>query len=219
MATYFGYVALGLALGISVLYLAGQHLPRTYVGAAFNLCIYSGAVFAHFRFTQGISAWRKLEFASLGRTLSWSLVFIIAGSMAVGMMQAHWDRILAGFDDGVAFHKMNARFSDSVSRHDFGAAALFLIDGCLIAPIAEELLFRSGLYRILKGRVSVLTAAGVSSALFAACHLSISVFAPLLLLGYLCCWIYEKTADIRGPIIFHAGYNFLVFFTAARAHV
>jgi len=219
IATYVGYITLGLALGFSVLYSAEKCLPRAYVGTVFNLCIYSGALFAHFRFAHGTCAWRKLEYGSLGRTIWWAFIFIIVGSIAIGMTQAHWDRILAGFDDGIAFHKMNAHFSDSVHRHDFCTALLFLIDGCLIAPIAEELLFRSGLYRMLKGKFSVLAAAGISSALFSSAHLSVSAFLPLMLLGYLCCWIYEKTADIRGPIIFHAGYNFLVFFAAARAHV
>ena len=91
-----------------------------------------------------------------------------------------------------------------------------LVETCVIAPIAEELLFRSGLYRILKGRTSTTAAALLSSAVFSATHLSVVAFFPLLLLGYLCCWVYEKTGDIRGPMIFHSGYNFLILFAAAR---
>ena len=92
------------------------------------------------------------------------------------------------------------------------------IDGCIVAPIAEEILFRSGAYRILKGRFSVTAAAAISAALFSLSHRSVAASVPIFVLGYLCCWIYEKTTDIRGPIIFHAGYNFLVFFAALQRH-
>ena len=84
------------------------------------------------------------------------------------------------------------------------------LDICIVAPIAEEIIFRSGVFRILKGRFSVTTAAAVSAVLFAISHRSVVAAVPFLVLGYLCCWTYEKTADIRGPIVMHTGYNLIV---------
>lgn len=77
----------------------------------------------------------------------------------------------------------------------------------LIAPITEELIFRAGIYRFLKGHISPRSALIISSLLFAAGHLSISAFLPLFFLGLILTRLYEHTGNIMPSIFFHACFN------------
>lgn len=77
----------------------------------------------------------------------------------------------------------------------------------VIAPITEELIFRAGIYRFLKGRISPRNALIVSSLLFAAGHFSISAFLPLFFLGLILVRLYEHTGNIMPSIFFHACFN------------
>lgn len=84
---------------------------------------------------------------------------------------------------------------------------LLTILAVVVAPMAEELVFRAGVYRFLKGRYRARVAMVLSSALFALAHVNIASFVPLLILGILLSLTYEITGSIRVPIVFHACFN------------
>ncbi len=216
---YFFYVGLGLFVGILLLLITRDWADGQITFVAGNLLLYAGAIFAHFRFAHGISSWPTLEQNDLGKAIAWGLFLAFAGYVAISFINGIWLRNLQGFDDGWRLHPETQ--IREAARH-FGritAIVITIINAVVVAPIAEEIIFRSGVYRILKGKVSGVAAAGISAVLFAIGHGSVTAFVPLVVLGYLCCWVYERTVDIRGPIILHAGYNFLVFFTAIPNHV
>ena len=77
----------------------------------------------------------------------------------------------------------------------------------VLAPAAEELIFRASLYRFLKNHLSTRTAFFLSSLLFALIHFNLLCFFPLFVLSLLLTHSYEKTGHIGVPICFHAFFN------------
>ena len=77
----------------------------------------------------------------------------------------------------------------------------------ILAPIAEELLFRSYIYRFLKNKYSIMSATFISALLFAAMHVNLASLIPLFVLGVLFTRTYENTGNIVAPIFFHALFN------------
>jgi membrane protease YdiL (CAAX protease family) len=77
----------------------------------------------------------------------------------------------------------------------------------IIAPISEELIFRAGIYRFLKSRISPTNAMLLSSILFASLHMNIAGFLPLMLIGIALCMSYELTGNIMTAIFFHSLFN------------
>ena len=92
--------------------------------------------------------------------------------------------------------------------------SLILIAG-FFAPVVEELVFRAGLYRFLKGRMPRNSAIIISAGLFAFLHMNVLVFPTLMLLGVALCLSYEATGNIKVPIFFHALFNLNSIFLIA----
>jgi len=77
----------------------------------------------------------------------------------------------------------------------------------VLAPVAEEFIFRGMLYPFFKqlGRPR-LALLGVSF-LFAAIHLNAPTFVPLFVLALVFTWLYEKTDCLLAPIAAHSLFN------------
>jgi membrane protease YdiL (CAAX protease family) len=95
--------------------------------------------------------------------------------------------------------------------------ARFLSVG-LLAPIAEEFAMRFVFFRCLRNRMSFLSAAFISSAVFGLLHLrldatsSMTMWAGVLsytYAGVIFSWCYERTATILTPLIVHMAFNML----------
>ena len=85
----------------------------------------------------------------------------------------------------------------------------------LLAPIAEETLFRGVLYPMVKQSGFPRAALWGTSAMFALIHFNVAIFVPLLLFALLLVWLYEKTDNLLAPIAAHATFNavnFVMFF-------
>lgn len=87
------------------------------------------------------------------------------------------------------------------------AIGLLVIAAVVLAPIAEELIFRGCLYRFLKSQTAVLPAQITSGILFSMIHWNLMSFLPLVLVGIFLARIYEKTGSILVAIWFHAFFN------------
>ncbi|MBN2068610.1 MAG: CPBP family intramembrane metalloprotease [Opitutales bacterium] len=77
----------------------------------------------------------------------------------------------------------------------------------VVAPAVEEIVFRAGIYRFLKGKSDRSTAMIISAAIFALIHFNALGFPVLLALGVVLCLAYERTGDIRVPMVIHAVFN------------
>jgi membrane protease YdiL (CAAX protease family) len=77
----------------------------------------------------------------------------------------------------------------------------------VLAPVAEEFVFRGMLYPFIKqlGRPR-LALFGVSL-LFAAIHLDAAIFVPLFVLALALTWLYEFTDNLLAPIAAHSLFN------------
>lgn len=89
----------------------------------------------------------------------------------------------------------------------------------LLAPVAEETLFRGILYTWVKQLGFPRLALWGTSLLFAAIHLNLVTFLPLLVLALLLAGLYEWTDNLLAPITTHAlfnGLNFAALYLAQR---
>lgn len=84
---------------------------------------------------------------------------------------------------------------------------LTLALACLIGPIAEELLFRGVLYPALRRRTSRIVATLVSGALFSMVHTNLIGFLPIMVLGCLLAYLYERTGSLVAPMTIHILHN------------
>lgn len=91
------------------------------------------------------------------------------------------------------------------SRVLLGVAAIVL------APLAEELLFRGILYPSIKQAGHPRAALWGTSLAFAAIHVNLATFLPLLLLALVLTWLYETTGNLLAPITAHSLFNTLNF--------
>jgi membrane protease YdiL (CAAX protease family) len=87
----------------------------------------------------------------------------------------------------------------------------------LLAPVAEELLFRGVLYPSFKRSVGKRWALWGSALLFAAAHFNLMTFLPLTLLGLMLAWLYERTGNLLAPIVAHSAFNLANLFLMALA--
>ena len=83
-----------------------------------------------------------------------------------------------------------------------GAIALF------VCPPIEELIFRKFLHRwVLRRWMGFWMAAAISGVVFAAVHLNLATFIPLLFLGVAFAWLYEKDGRLMASITCHFLFN------------
>jgi uncharacterized protein len=89
---------------------------------------------------------------------------------------------------------------------------LAVIAAVVLAPVAEELLFRGLLHRGLRRRLRVVPATALSSVLFAVVHVDVALSQPLALVGLTLVGVilavaYERTGSLIVPVVIHAVHN------------
>lgn len=78
---------------------------------------------------------------------------------------------------------------------------------CVIGPIAEELLFRGVVYATLRHRTRRWVAMAASGAVFSLIHTNLIGFVPILCLGWLLAYLYERTGSLLVPMAVHMVHN------------
>lgn len=108
----------------------------------------------------------------------------------------------------------------SVGAHSGPVALLMdLATGAIVAPFAEELLYRGLIFGGLAQRVPLGAAAAVSAFLFALSH-GLGVIAPIFILGLGLAWIYARTGTLWAAMTAHALVNaisLVLLFVVPRA--
>jgi membrane protease YdiL (CAAX protease family) len=79
----------------------------------------------------------------------------------------------------------------------------------VLAPVAEELLFRGLLYVRIKQAGFPHLALWGTAILFAAIHMNLVLFLPLLVLALALTALYERTDNLVAPIVAHGAFNAL----------
>jgi membrane protease YdiL (CAAX protease family) len=100
------------------------------------------------------------------------------------------------------------------NTHSAVLRVLFLLVATLVVPVAEEVLFRGGLFRFLRTRMPRWVAIASTSVLFGALHVQwsnhmggLASLLPLIVLAVTFCIAYERTGSIVTPIVAHALFN------------
>ena len=88
-----------------------------------------------------------------------------------------------------------------------GFKILVVIAAVVIAPLAEETLFRGFVYGVLKRYTDAPFAALSSSLMFAIIHMHVGSLLPLWMLAVLFCLAYEITGCLLVPMILHSIFN------------
>ncbi len=88
-----------------------------------------------------------------------------------------------------------------------GAKIYFAFFAIILAPVAEEFIFRGVLYPFFKQLGWPRLAFIGVSALFALIHMDFATFIPLFFLALVLTWIYEKTDCLLASIAAHSLFN------------
>jgi membrane protease YdiL (CAAX protease family) len=92
----------------------------------------------------------------------------------------------------------------ALSQIDPWLAILALV---IIAPIAEEVFFRGVVFNAWLREGGRRAAYVGSSVLFGVIHLNLVAFVPIVVLGLILAWVYERSRNLVAPIVVHAVFN------------
>ena len=106
---------------------------------------------------------------------------------------------------------MQAALQALLNSSSPGAIAALGVVTVLVAPIAEETLFRGILYPTIKQLGFPRAALWGTSVLFALIHFNLAAFVPLLLMALVLVWLYEKSDNLLAPIAAHVIFNAVNF--------
>lgn len=115
-----------------------------------------------------------------------------------------WSALIKALDLPPQPQEMIAIFARTESPWVFAGLVVMV---CILAPISEELMFRGILYRYLRQRFGRLVGLAVTPVLFSLLHFNWASFASLTALATVLALAYEKTGDLRVPIVAHGLFN------------
>jgi membrane protease YdiL (CAAX protease family) len=145
---------------------------------------------------------QHLHWRSIARVV---LVFAVICLISVSLVRRHrCDAMAGGRLAGLAAAADGGDVSKSGS---LGIKVLVVIAAVVIAPLAEETLFRGFVYGVLKRYTDAPFAALASSLMFAIIHLHVGSLLPLCVLAVLFCIAYEITGCLLVPMLLHAIFN------------
>jgi membrane protease YdiL (CAAX protease family) len=115
----------------------------------------------------------------------------------------------------VPYFQMKPQVQESVQTlqmaESWGSRVVLAVITILLAPLAEEMLFRGILYPAIKQAGLPRLAFWGCSLLFALIHFNLVTFVPLLALAICLTVLYEKTDNLLAPITAHACFNCMNF--------
>ncbi|MFA4981257.1 MAG: CPBP family intramembrane glutamic endopeptidase [Candidatus Omnitrophota bacterium] len=77
----------------------------------------------------------------------------------------------------------------------------------IAGPVVEELFFRGFMYNALKKRAGIIWAMLITAAVFAGLHAHLVGFLPIMVLGIVLAYLYEKTGTLVSSITVHIMHN------------
>lgn len=197
-----GNLAVALALG-------GLHLSadaRTVISSAgFQLGLLAGVTLLPLGREQSPAE----SVISRASVLSGIAAFLIALPI-ITVVNLAWLGILKLFDVPADQQDLLRLFTTTDST---GLLLTMVLLATLVAPLAEELLFRATLYRYLRTRIPRWVALLLPGTIFAALHVNwisldgLASFAPLITLAVVFSLAYERTGRIGTAVVAHALFN------------
>jgi membrane protease YdiL (CAAX protease family) len=88
-----------------------------------------------------------------------------------------------------------------------------IVMAVIVAPVAEEVLFRGYLYGVMRRLGGRIPAILTSSLLFAAIHANLPSMPGLTILAVILCLLYERTGSLWATMTMHAAFNAITIAT------
>src|ERR1700722_17879473 len=138
------------------------------------------------------------------RALMWGVIVAVCFTWPGQEMNDLCARALQSFH----FHPQNEQAVETLRHATPGFNRAYLVFfSIIIAPVAEETLFRGILYPAIKQNGFPRTALWGTSILFAAIHGNLPAFLPLTILALILAILYEKTNNLLSCIFAHSFFN------------
>ncbi len=170
---------------VSVMLMTGALLKRKVKNLAFEL----GLSFRKFHLGNFVLDLIRAEF--LGLTCA-----ILGVLYLIGIQQVEFIKDMLN-----TYKTQMGTFKDNFST--------ILLITVIMAPVFEEFIFRGLLFKSMLKTLGKSKAIFGSALLFALVHPMLS-FLPVLLLGILAAYMYDRTKHLYAPIVVHATYNLVV---------
>ncbi len=147
---------------------------------------------------------------AFGFGIQWKQMLLLGAALALVILPIGW-----GMQETSAYLMEHLRIqpqeqqSVEVLRAAGGWARRLVLGVAiiLIAPVAEEMLFRGILYPAIKQSGYPQLALWGTSVFFGAIHLNLAAFLPLTLLALVLVLLYERTNNLLAPIATHSLFN------------
>ena len=140
----------------------------------------------------------------LGRALLWGVLLALVAVPVGWLLQAGCAKALTL----VGYEAKEQRMVEILRLTETWPARIYIAFAAVVlAPLAEETLFRGILYTAVKQLGYPRVALWGSSLLFAAIHANLPSFLPLVLLAVALAMVYEKTNNLLAPMTAHACFN------------
>jgi len=150
-----------------------------------------------------------VEFFGL-RWLRWKNIFWIMPAFVFAMMIIGAILVACGWQTWVQ-DSFGAKPQEAVTlvreTSDVGLLVAIAVSAIIIAPIAEELIFRGYLYPVVKRFTDRWFASIFSGVLFGVIHFNVMGLPMLALMGIILAVIYERSGSLWVPIGCHAAFN------------
>ncbi len=154
----------------------------------------------------------KEPLSSLGLTIQRvprALLFGVGGFIVAFIAAA-----VVGFPIEQLFGVDPTQQAISQSATQPGLFPIVFLSGAIIAPIAEEIMFRGYMYKAFRDRFKPGYAIFLSAALFSVIHLEWRAALSLFVIGIVLAYVYEKTGNLLAPITLHILNNSVAFLFA-----
>lgn len=156
--------------------------------------------------------WRRVnvvEFFGL-RWLEWRRIFYIVPVFLVLMTVAALLLQASGWPEWTQ-SKFGAGSQESVrllgETREVGVILAMVFAAVIVAPIAEEVIFRGYLYPVVKCFSEKWFAGLFTAMLFGVAHVNLMGFPMLVLIGLVLAILYEKTGSLWPSILCHMAFN------------
>lgn len=209
-----GVLGLFLLLGGSVL-LAGKKggAPMTQLPSV-SMILTPGLTFIFLAFIAHATLLSRVNLVELfGLRAHWGRIVVVAVVSVILVYAVLIGLDLLGFEQWMAERvgEKEEQLAVKMLRADGSEAQklAMVIAACLLAPVAEEFLFRGYIYPILKKYSEPYAAAVLSGVFFGLVHGHVWVLIPLSIFGVILALAYEWSGSIWAPILGHTIFNSL----------
>lgn len=138
-----------------------------------------------------------------GMLVSGLVTFLIARPI-IDLVSVIWGLFLEAVGLPLEAQELVDLFTNSDSLVLLGAMIALAV---VVAPLAEEFVFRAGIFRYLRTRLPRWAALLLPAVIFAALHGNYASFGPLVALAIVFSLAYERTGRLGTTIVAHALFN------------